>query len=331
MDGTPEMTAWCSSTSTSNFIKDGRCTYYNRKGMKTATGVFDYNQQKGLWTWWYNGGKDSVTVNYQPDSLQYRGWKPQNQSSLIIGNVSYRVKLNRSPLSSGKGLGFEVGFNPGYFISQKLLLAVFAGYELKDWFWNTSYDAGYLRDFNANFNGQNFRGNDSIVVNKMASLVNGKGAFHNVNGYYGIMLRLPFRFAPVLKVYKGYQSAAYRSGSDRIYLKPFLSDDKKYDHDYYSVDNSLKWGVELFLFNGFTRVGQYASLPLAARKNLKWMNNILALSIYFEKLDTYHSVFSYSNGPQVVDVPFTSCMSPAFLNKYRTDYNIGLRVSYGVF
>jgi hypothetical protein len=318
-------------------VKNGKCTYYNKKGVKTSQGEYKNDLQSGVWKYWGKNSKDSSIVDLslpKPDYYDSVSWKPQNQSSLIIANFNYRGNLNKRMLSSGHGFGAELGFNFGYFISQKLLLGAFGGWATRDILWNTSFNRGYLNEFNTSFNGSSLNGNDSIVVNKMASLFNQGGYFHDRSFYWGLIFRLPFRYAPIVKVYRGYVSSSYKSSSaNRVILNPFVSSDKKFDHDYYDLVRNIDFGVELFLYNGRSRVQDYDpnSYPKAKKKKLRWNKNVLGLSIYIEKLDAYHSAFSYTDGYHDVKVSFERVMSSDFLQKHKTEYNVGLRLSYGAF
>ena len=330
MNGNPEMIAECKNVKIGNFVKNGKCVYYNKKGIKTEAGTYDYNKPNGIWTTWKNKGRDSLVVNYTPDTLIYGGWEKQNQSSLFVLNVNYRARLNKGVLSSGKGLGIELGLNLGYFISQKFLLAPFLGWEMKDIFWNTGYSSTYVNDFNAGFSAQSLTGNDSSLSIGMKRLFNNGTSFHDVNQYFGLMFRLPYSWAPVCKIYIGVASQELKTSLYTINMQPYVSSDKSYDHDYIGVYRKLKWGAEIFLFSGYNRLA-HSELPLAERKGLRRLTNILALSVYMQCLDTYHSTFSFSDGYHYVSVSFDRVMSQAFLNKYKTEYVVGVRISYGLF
>ncbi len=268
------------------------------------------------------------------DSLAlYRGWKPQTQSSLIICNANYRIKANQSPLSSGHGPALELGLNLGYFFSHKWLAGVYAGWGWRDLLWNTSYSKTYLNDFNAAFSGPSLTGNDSIVVNKMSSLMKGSYYYHDIENYAGIIFRLPYRWMPTVKIYTGRLSSEYKTGgTDRVDLKPYVASDKKYDNDYFSIDRNLKWGTEVTLYDGYTIIATaFDGTAVSKKKNLRHRSNLACFSFYFEQIDSYHSVFNYDNGAQQVSVPFDRVLTPSFLQKYKTEYNAGFRISFGLF
>ncbi len=334
MNGTLQMEAHCKSINPE--IKQGACTYYHPNGKRKAVGNYSNDKAVGVWNYYGPRGLNIDSKDFSPiiaSSYDSSSWVSQNQSSLLVCNINYRFKINEGQISSGHGLGLELGFNFGYFISQKLLLAPFVGIGMRDIFYPTRFSSSYVNDFNANFNGSSMTGNDSIAVNYMASIINDKQYYHERNSYVGLMIKLPYKHMPIIKIYTGESSLAYKTLDEKIQLKPYVSSDKKTDNDYFDINRKMNWGLEVFLYNGHTHVRNYESqyLSVANRKRLKWCTNALALSIYVQQFDVYHSHFSFSDGYHDVDVPMTAFMNESFMNKYKKDYFVGLRLSYGIF
>lgn len=334
INGNPQMKARYSSIAPE--IKHGKCIYYHTNGKieseghyynDTAVGYWYYHNTKGRFTH-QKKFKDAYIPTYDSSS-----WKPQNQSSLLIANVNYRFNFNNSQINSGHGLGLEFGFNLGYFISQKFLFAPFVGMGMRDLFYQTKFTSGYVQSFNNNYYGNTLTGNDSIVVNYMKNLINSKGYFHERNSYAGVMMRLPFKYMPIIKLYTGESSLAYKTLNETIQLKPYVSGDKKTDNDYFDITRRMNWGAEIFLYNGRTRVRNYDNtvFSVAQCKRLKWSTNLLALSVYIQEFDTYHSHFTFSDGYHDVSVSMSTFMNSSFMQSHKKDYFIGLRLSYGVF
>ncbi len=331
-----QMEALCSSFDPQ--VNHGKCVYYYRNGNRESRGQYLNDTACGQWWYWRKQGPDSTLKDF--DALHEKlfdsiSWKPQNQSSLIIVNLNYRYKLNKGILNSGHGFGVELGFNFGYLFSQKLLLAVFAGRATKDLLYNTRYSRGYASDYTNSFRGNEFKGNDSVVLHHVAGLINNRGgAFHDVAMYYGIMLRLPMWYAPVIKIYRGSISTSFKaSSSEALELQPAVPTEKKYDHDYYDFTRNIDLGVEVFLYNGRSHVREYDPIyrRVSRKKKLRWNVNMLGLSVYAEFINARKTKLYYSNGYHNVNHQFSEFMSEAFMQKYQREYNIGLRLSWGIF
>lgn len=266
------------------------------------------------------------------DSVRSFSAKFSNQSSLIILNANYRVKVNKSQLNSGRGLGLEIGFNIGYFFSQNLLIAPFGGVGFRDAFLNTGFRDSYIADVNSSFNPSGLNRSDSIVATSIISFMNKNGNnFHDNTEYFGLMLKLPYRYCPTLKVYTGSIYQQFKTGL-QLRLDSNLTSSDKFDYDYYSIQSKIKWGAEVYLFNGFSKSYQYNyPFEIIKKKDLKFKLSILLLSFYYEQIDNSKTTFKFTNGPENVSVPFEKVMSQAFRAKYKNDYNFGFRLSVGMF
>lgn len=334
MNGTPQMVAHCSSINPE--IKQGECIYYHPNGKRKAQGYYNNDKAVGIWNYYGPRGVRIDSKDLSPVEVPVydsSSWIPQNQSSLFLFNVNYRFKINKGQISSGHGLGLELGFNLGYFISQKLLFAPFVGMGMRDIFYPTRFNSSYVKDFEANNHSASLSGNDSIAVNYMASIIGERQYYHERHSYFGLMIKLPYKYMPILKIYTGESSLSYKTAGEPIQLKPYVSGDKKTDNDYFDISRRINWGVEVFLYNGRTRVRNYENQIFSAenRKRLKWTTNSLALSLYVQQFDTYHAHFGFSDGYHDVDVPMSTFMTASFMNKYKRDYFVGLRLSYGIF
>ena len=270
------------------------------------------------------------TVHAQSNAdtlLHYAGWKPQNQSSLILISVNERMRVSPDVLHSGKGLGFEGGINPGYFFNQRLLLGFFAGWAMQDGMYSTTFTNSYRNDFNQSLNTTGLHGNDSLVVDKLSSLVNG-GGLHDQEYYYGLIFRLPYRRAPVVKLYTGQMNWRYRTFD---HLQVYTANaSQEYDHDYYKVTHSLRWGAEVSLFDGYSEVYEYENIH---PKNKRYFArvNILFLSFFLQRINSGQSVYSFDNGVVKINFPASSLLRPAFVQKYKANFYYGFRLSFGLF
>lgn len=267
---------------------------------------------------------------YADDSVS---WKPINQSSFFVGNLYYRFRLNKKPLNSGNGPGVELGLNFGYLFNQKLLIAPYVGYGRRDIFWYTRYSNSYLADFDANFDGSNLHGNDSTIIYRTRQLMAEGRYFHDRQSYYGIMIRLPYTWAPVVKIYRGEYSSAIKTIESTVQLQPIVSSDKLYDNDYYDISRDLNIGVEVMLLSGYSKKSPYAAdnyfIPKSKRKD--FLSHLGCISIYFEQLNFKSTHYSFSDGYHNVDVPMSNFMSKEFMNKHKFEYNLGLKMSFGFY
>lgn len=315
----------------------GKATFYHPNGKKSCEGNFKNNKANGTWTWYTEKGRfKSTETYYEENYIPYEktSWAPQNQSSWFIANVGYRYKLNKGTINSGHGLSIEVGVNFGYFISQKLILAPIVGIGFRDVFYNTSFSNNYINDFNSSLDMSQLSHNDSLVVNEYKGMVNSKGFLHERLSYFGIMLKLPYKYAPIVKVYKGGISHSYKTGAEVLRLDPPPTPKQnRTDNDYFDIIKQLNYGVEVYLYSGPSRVKEYSSQEFKLDNSPKkcYHLNFASLSVYFECIDASKASFGYDDGIHSATVPFSNVLSSDFVKKYKTEYNIGVRLSFGLF
>jgi hypothetical protein len=334
LNDTLQMVAKCKSIYPE--IKEGECTYFYENGKPETKGYYHEDKQVGIWKNYNKKGRLINTQDYrfnEVTSYDNITWAPQNQSSLIVCNVNYRFKLNNTILSSGHGLGVELGFNFGYFISQKLLLAPFVGIGTRDLFYPTQFNKNYIHSYNTNYNATALTDNDSIVVNYFNSVIGARGYYHERQSYFGLMIKLPYKHFPIIKLYAGESSLSYKTLNTTVNLKPYVSSSQKTDNDYHDITRKLAWAVEVYLFNGRSRIRNYSNTVFSTKQQnrLKWNTNLLALSVYIQHFDLKQSNYMFSDGYHNIKVPFATFMNPEFTNKYKSENYIGLRLSWGIF
>ena len=272
--------------------------------------------------------KTDDTREDEDDLPLYHGWRQQNQSSLILANINERMRVSPNPLNSGKGLGFEVGLNIGYLFNQRLLLGAFGGWAMRDVFYTTKFTASYRSDFNNAYHTTGYHGNDSLVVNEFSTLIN-NGNFHDQEIYYGIVFRLPYKWAPLVKLYTGQFNWVYKT-FDHLPVTP--SSDTRNDNDYYNISYKLAWGAEVVLFHGYTKIFEYNDeLPFPRKGHYFFNNGILPISFFVERINSTHSEFSWEDGQIGVKIPASQLLSPAFMQQYKANFYYGFRISYGLF
>jgi hypothetical protein len=253
--------------------------------------------------------------------------KPALETSWYLFTAGYRVPVIQSSIiNSGHGLYFEAGLNPGYLLSKKTVLGVFVGWAWKDGLWNTAFNREFLADYNTAIEGsdRSLAGTDSAVIFASKELFDSKkgrsvtmpgcemNSFHNYALYYGIMVRLPVKYLPAVKLYAGSTRSHYQGPGQR---------GTGGDYTIFELRRAL-YGCELILFRGvkdLTR-GQTQQRPVH--------RNIGMLSIYYERCDFYNASLYFTDGANRTDIRLRTFTSHSFLQKYRTEASIGLKISF---
>jgi hypothetical protein len=146
------------------------------------------------------------------DSLFFSKCRSSKETSLFLFTAGYKIPVNKNIIiNSGHGLYLEAGINSGRLISKNLVLGLYAGWAFQDRLWSTSFNKNFSNDYSASIiKDQNYTGLDSAVIYSRTDLLkNTKGSsvtlpgcemqsFHNYSYYYGVVLRLPYKYAPII-------------------------------------------------------------------------------------------------------------------------------------
>jgi hypothetical protein len=252
--------------------------------------------------------------------------KPSGRSSLFLFTAGYKMPLNKNKIiNSGHGFYFEGGINPGYFISKKTLIGVYAGWAWKDGLWSTSFNKDFIRDYKNAINASDvkYAGIDSSVIFSSKEVLannNGRSAtlpgcemrsFHNYSLYYGIVFRLPIKYSPVVKLYIGTTRSHFQG-------KGGLATQNK-EYNIYELRRNM-YGCEFVFFRGVHNM-----IATGDREIHRYFG---ALSVYYELCDFYNSSLYFDDGDNTIKRPLRSFTSQAFLQKYRTEHAWGIKLSF---
>ncbi|MES2394510.1 MAG: hypothetical protein V4549_00820 [Bacteroidota bacterium] len=271
----------------------------------------------------------SILGAAKPDSLFCSKFKPIQRSALFLFTAGYRMPVNENTIiNSGRGLYFEGGLNPGILLSKKLVLGFYAGWAWKDKLWSTSFNSDFVNDYRSSLDLEpHFSSLDSTVILSSKELISnadgrsipipgcGAKSFNNFSIYYGIVLRLPYKYLPTLKLYTGVTRSHFQ-GDGNLATK-----DKEFN--VFQLRRAM-YGCELVVFRGLQRVSQCPGWKYPLSKNIG------QLSLYYESCDFYNSSLYFYDGNQRTDIPLKKFMAPSFLEKYKTEVSWGFKLSFAI-
>jgi hypothetical protein len=220
-------------------------------------------------------------------------------------------------ISSGHGVYLEAGINPGKFISDKLILGLYAGWGWRGTAWSTSFSSSFTSDYknSLSYSEGAFSETDRTIINSSARLFEERkgtsiampgcetSSFHNYSVYYGVVIKLPYRYSPVIKLYRG-STRSYYMGN-----KIVTSDQ---DYNIFELRRAMH-GCEVMFFRGL---------------QLKEHLNAGCLSVYAENNSMKRSELYFTDGNITRSLPLGDFTNSSFLNKYKNDFTVGLRLSF---
>lgn len=254
--------------------------------------------------------------------LRIRNTCYEEPPSLFLFTAGYRCPVSKSSIiNSGHGIYIESGINPGKYILKNLVLGVYAGMGFQDRFWKTSFNPHFSKDYNASVKEeQNYSALDSAVIHSSRHLIRDtKGnaavmpgcatnSFHNYSLYYGLVLKLPFKYLPLLKLYHGITGSHYQ---DDLSLAPGQKG--------YSIVRLKRamYGCELALLKRFK-----------GSRHTAHRTRTVALSAYYEFCDFSTSSLYYTDGLNKTTIPLKTFVVSSFLNHYKYEVYYGFKLSF---
>jgi hypothetical protein len=261
----------------------------------------------------------------EDENDQLSGFYPNKYTGYLDMEIGSKTEISGGVNGLGSGLYIECGFNLGKFINQYLIIAPYAGISpifgadyssefrdaLKKYHQVTSRYAELnsktgltdeeSKELNAITAGEVIA--QTMMTNKL------QGSFST---YYGIMLRLPFKYSPILKLYRSWQSIEISSGSRRTTGGNYIGTG--------SFMSSYGWGGELIFFRGYT---------FGSDRNFGQLN-IGSAGIYCEIDDLYNADFgTYSQtDPQIMY--FRNYVSKDFFTGFN-DIKFGIKLGLNLF
>lgn len=266
-------------------------------------------------------------ANACSDSLLFSKFKLSKESSAFLFTAGYKMPVNKNTIiNSGHGLYLEGGLNPGRLISKNLVFGIYVGWAFQDRLWSTSFNQDFTNDFKASISkDQNFTGLDSAVISSSSDLFkNTKGnsitlpgcemkSFHNYSYYYGVVLKLPYKYIPIIKLYTGTTRSHYQGGGNIA--------TNQTDYNIFEL-RRVMYGCELVIFKGVQN--------LLTGKNQKKHSNrhTGALSVYYESCNFSKSSLYFYDGINRTDIALNKFTNSSFLNKYKNEVSLGFKISF---
>ena len=195
-----------------------------------------------------------------------------------------------------------------------------------DKLWNTSFNQNFSNDYSASVKKEsNFSKTDSIIINSSIELFKTKkgtsdiapgcqmNSFNNYSLYFGIVIKLPYKYLPTLKLYKGTMRSYYK-GEGNV-----LSNNS--DYSIFEMRRNM-YGCELMILN-LDQIIQSSKVKKRANNNRS-----AGLSIYYENYDFYNSNLYYYDGITKTTLSLKKFTSSEFLNKYKNEFNAGFKLCF---
>lgn len=248
--------------------------------------------------------------------------------SPIILSLGYRMPVHNTIINSGHGLAFELGINPLYYFSKKLLVGIYCGIATRDYFWSTSFNKKFSDDYANSIINKDYGDVNLEVINASKKLFaetkgSTKGlpgcetnAFHSTSMYYGLIAKIPFEKYPVIiKLYTGVTHTTFRGGEIVT---------KKQDYNYFSIKRSM-YGFEISLFPGIKVMNRSDDFKKIARI---YMGTV---SFFYEYCDLNTADLYFSDGDKSVSIPFRNFLSQDFMKKYKKETSWGLKLAMNIY
>jgi len=136
-------------------------------------------------------------------------------------------------------------------------------------------------------------------------------SFHNYSLYYGLVIKLPYKYVPILKLYTGTTRSYYLGNGDIV--------TKQKDFNAFQLRRAM-YGCELVIFKGVQNLLNKRKLPTNKYSG--------AFSIYYESCDFYNSSLYFYDGENTTNIPLKRFTSDSFLKKYKNEVSWGFKLSF---
>lgn len=250
--------------------------------------------------------------------------KNAEYNSLLLLSVGYRLPaINSTVINSGHGVSIEAGINPAAFIFKHTTIALYGGWSWRDNLWSTRFKDDFVKQYKNSINTEGVTELDSAIIASSASLFETqKGrsvampgcetkSFHDYSLYYGIWLKLPFKYIPSIKVYKGTTRSHYQGSAGLITPEG--------DYNILQLRRDMH-GCEVMLHD---------PVGMLYHKRTSCLSKI-AVSIYCEQYNFYSSELHFNNGDQKRTIALTAFTNRTFFHKYKSDYRLGCKISFNL-
>ena len=259
----------------------------------------------------------------EKDSLFTSKKEELKLNNFFILTAGYRLPISKSKINnSGHGLCMEGGVNIGRLLSQKHVFGLFAGWGFMDKLWHTSFTQNFANDYGNSIKNEspNFINDSSVIKSSVQLIKNKKGtssilpgcqtnSFNNYAMYYGIIIKLPNKYLPALKFYKGSLRSYFKGDKDLTI--------EASEYTIYELRRNM-YGCELMFLN--------INQCLKNKKSRKYKRRGIGLSVYYENYDFYNSTLYFNNGIIKSSTLLKTFVSNSFLLKYKNDHTLGIKL-----
>ncbi|HAH31854.1 MAG TPA: hypothetical protein DCL44_06020 [Elusimicrobia bacterium] len=212
-------------------------------------------------------------------------------------DLSYKHELYGNVKKGGKGFALETGLNAGRLFNKHTLITPYVGLGV---LWGNKYSSDFLSDYSANYV------NISHPSTYLADIVRAGGTEGDIQLYYGILFKLPYRYTPPMKIYimsdhLGVESAGPAPGS--VY-------DPQYGSGTLETLDRKGWGFETYLYSIWNN---------KKHPDESHQRNIAYISLFYERLNFKEAMLSDKG-------KFRDHASSSFMNKYGTEWKLGFKI-----
>jgi hypothetical protein len=253
-----------------------------------------------------------------PDSCGFCG--SQKKTPLYLFTAGYRMPLNKSTIiNSGHGIYLEAGINVGKLVSKKTVIGIYGGWAWRDVFWSTSFNQAFLKDYHAAVDRDDGLSSlDSSIISTSSELMHNKkgnsltmpgcetNSFKNYSLYYGIVINLPCRFVPAVKVYTGFVRSHFQGQAGLV--------TKNSSYSIFQLRRAM-YGAELILFKGIQKSEN---------------RNMGTFGIYYEYYDFSNASLYFDDGNKTRSISLKNFAASSFLKKYGKESAWGIKISFTI-
>jgi hypothetical protein len=248
--------------------------------------------------------------------------------SWFIFTAGYRLPVYTGQIiNSGHGVFMEVGVNAARLFSKRSVVGLYLGWGWRDNLWSTGFKQQFVTDYENSLDHEHqLPSLDSAIIAASPGLFHSKQgrsftspgcemtSFHNYSLYYGILIKLPLRVLPAIKVYRGSTRSHYQGPADLI--------TKAEEYNNVQLRRSM-YGCELMAINPFYFLYKNRSSPAPLQK--------FGISVYYEYTNFSTSSLYFDDGNTRRTIELKKFVSSSFLKKYAHENIFGFKLSYNLY
>lgn len=226
------------------------------------------------------------------------GWYPNDEVGYLNLDVGLRANLAGGVTTTSVGPSIELGFNLARMFEPATVVSIYGGFAVS---YGGDYVDGFQEDLRANETGS------SAAFDRVAW----GDAQGGVNLYYGLMLRYPHRYMPVLKLYRVHGSTE----TGRYVRTGYVTGSATGSH----WMDRVGWGAEVVAFRGYTLVSAEGFGAV----------NLGYVSLFVETLDMQGARIE-REGDGTTEEHLRDYVAPSFFDEWGRETVLGVKVGCNV-